>query len=578
MLRVGKKRLDFFCNGVLQSTIPIHQELSSPFDIDLLVNAFKNENHHTTITGHLDAKFDAVALWDLFLTDNQVAFLSGVGKVNLSKTMTPLDQAILDYNAFFDASVNKDTATCNKLWKSLWKLAAQDNSRPIYHLSQPFGFVHDPAGAYYYENRYHVFSYRNILDVLKYCSLDHYVSNDLVHWNQWPIGPWADTCFDVGGIWLMNHFIDDDGVPSVIYTSVGVNAGDKYGILARSRDGLISYGDKKVVLAEYHHDGHTWKEGDTWYTITAWYTIGAHPARRPDGLGHGVRLWSSPDLENWTELGEIFASRGGMEFPYLLSFEDKDVMMLGGRPVRYWVGKFDRQKIKFIPDHPDGLLLDYTNPFHCFNPLIVDDKGPEGKPRRIIMAMFPFLGGGGADGMLPWNGVHAMPRSLELDKDRLRQEPLPEFETLLGQHESQREITIKPGMSSFISTRGDALEIDASFEPGDAKRFGLRICVSDDRSRGVQVWFDTTTGEYGVDGQDLFFNGHGPSYIQKGQPVRMRVFIDKQFIETFVNGQTCTTASRDKDLRDTGLDLFSEGGTARCTKLDVWKMNRAITK
>ena len=61
-------------------------------------------------------------------------------------------------------------------------------------------------------------------------------------------------------------------------------------------------------------------------------------------------LWSSSDLENWQERGEIFAQpkdenaaswgdrAGFMEFPYLLSFGDKDVLMLGGHPVRYGWG------------------------------------------------------------------------------------------------------------------------------------------------------------------------------------------------------------------------------------------------
>jgi len=81
-----------------------------------------------------------------------------------------------------------------------------------------------------------------------------------------------------------------------------------------------------------------------------------------------------------------------------------------------------------------------------------------------------------------------------------------------------------------------------------------------------------------VDGQVLH-KGSGPSYLAKGQRVRIRAFVDKAAVETFVNGQTCTTiaqvnAPRPAQPLADGLDLFSEGGTARCTKLDVWKMNR----
>ena len=255
---------------------------------------------------------------------------------------------------------------------------------------------------------------------------------------------------------------------------------------------------------------------------------------------------------------------------------------MGVNPSLYWVGRLDRQKFKFIPDHPEGLPIDYSAPNHCFNPLTVDAKGLGGSPRRIIMAMIPAVNGGG-NGLLPWDGVHALPRSLEFDGRHLRQEPLPEFESLRGEHESQQNITIKPDTTGHIRTRGDAVEINAEFEPGDAKRFGLKVRMSDDGARFVRVWFDTATGDYGVDGQVLH-KGSGPSYLAKGQPVRMRVFVDKQVVEAFVNGQTCTTVVRAKDTKPSqpalsdGLDLFSEGGTARCTKLDVWKMNRAEPK
>jgi hypothetical protein len=65
----------------------------------------------------------------------------------------------------------------------------------------------------------------------------------------------------------------------------------------------------------------------------------------------------SQDLQHWQEQGELFAQPMDelaptwlMEFPYLLPFGDKEVLILGGRPVRYWVGHFDRQALRFIPD------------------------------------------------------------------------------------------------------------------------------------------------------------------------------------------------------------------------------------
>jgi len=597
VLRVGDGRVEFFCNGDLKMTVPLRQKLVSPFTNELRLGAMRWHPAKAD-RGHPNCEFGTkqiatVALWHRALRDGEIAFLSGVSEVKAKHASSAFDQAILDYNAFFDASIAKDVTACNTLSRSLMEFAARDPERPIFHLSQPLGWLFDPAGAWFYQGRYHVFSYHNIYARLAYNSLDHYVSDDLLRWTQWPIGPWADSPDDIYGIWLNNHFLDDDGSPTAIYSAIGEKGNRRsapgdwgdHGILARSRDGLVSFPDKQVVMPDYQHDGHIWKEGGTWYCLTS----DQHNGGREGDLGDGIVIFTSPDLKYWTHRGEIFTRRkdtrnprGMMEFPYLISFGNKDVLIMGVNPSLYWVGRLDRQNFKFIPDHSEGLLIDYSAPNHCFNPLTVDKKGPGGSPRRIIMAMIPAVNGKG-EGLLPWNGVHALPRSLEFDGRHLRQEPLPEFESLRGEHEAQRDVTIKPGASGHIRTRGDTVEIDAEFEPGDAQRFGLKLRVSDDGARFVRVWFDTASGDYGVDGQGLH-KGSGPSHLPKGQPVRMRAFVDKAVVETFVNGQTCTTIAHGKDPKTAqpvlsdGLDLFSEGGTARCMKLNVWKMNRAEPK
>ena len=588
VLRVGDGRVEFFCNGDLKMTVPLGQKLASPFTNDLRLGAMRwipsNTKPDLPNCERGNKQIATVALWHRALADGEVAFLSGASAVKAKHTASAFDQAILDYNAFFDASLAKDVAACGKLSHSLNEFAARDPERPIYHLSQPLGWQFDPAGAFFYKGRYHVWSYHNIYALLCYNSLDHYVSDDLLSWTQWPLGPWADSPDDDFGIWLNNNFIDDDGVPTAIYCAWNGKSDRDLGILVRSRDGLVSFAEKQVILPNYH-DGHIWKEGDTWYCLTTKNAEGD----RPKDLGRGFSIFTSPDLKNWTNRGEIFARRktkinpnGSGEFPYLLSFGDKEVFISGSNPSLYWVGRLDRQNFKFIPDHPEGLLIDYSAPNHCFNPLTMDAKGPGGSPRRIIMAMIPGVNGRG-EGLLPWNGVHALPRTLEFDGQHLRQEPLPEFESLRGKRETQRDMTIKPGTTGHIRTRANAVEIDAEFEPGDAQRFGLKVRISDDDTRFVRVWFDTATGDYGVDGQ-VIDKGSGPSYLTKGQRVRIRAFVDKAVVETFVNGQTCTTIAQvnapktaQPSLAD-GLDLFSEGGTARCTKLDVWKMNRAEPK
>jgi sucrose-6-phosphate hydrolase SacC (GH32 family) len=219
--------------------------------------------------------------------------------------------------------------------------------------------------------------------------------------------------------------------------------------------------------------------------------------------------------------------------------------MIGTRPARYWIGTFDPGIPAFVPDEPEGKLLDCLNPFHCFNPSTVDNEGPGGSPRRIIESM-QLYASGQADG-IRWSGVHALPRVLSRDGDRLTPEPVPEIESLRGRHQHFGQIRIPAGAAGLLpGVRGDALEIIAEFEAGTAKRFGMVLRASLDGKAGTRAFYDVAT-------------------------VRMRIFLDRSLLEVFVNGQTGTGVFN-TDVAATGLDLFSECGEARLTSLDVWEM------
>ena len=163
-------------------------------------------------------------------------------------------------------------------------MAGQDSSRPVYHLTQPLGHIFDPCGAFYHGGKYHVFSYRNIFSLLEYASLDHYVSDDLVHWTQWPVGPWADSEHDVFCIYLMNHFMDDQGTPRALYTGQGTR--DKFGVLARSDDGLVSYTDKKAVLTRPSR--RACLEGGRYLVHHHLAHVQGHAAGESGGRGHAL--------------------------------------------------------------------------------------------------------------------------------------------------------------------------------------------------------------------------------------------------------------------------------------------------
>ena len=545
---------------------------------------------------------DHAAFWNRALDDREVAELSGVAALEegpaedgAEHNASAAAKALAQYNAFYDASRARDVERCRELGREMRRHMARDARRPIYHLTAPMGFIQDPCSAFYYDGRYHVFSFRNILVSLSCTHLDHYVSDDLIHWQDMPVACWADSDYDVYGIWLTNNVIDDDGLPAMLYTAHGMRG--KIGVLARSTDGMVSFGDKRAVITNrIHHDGHTWRtesEGaDRWVTLTTDQYFGARPGDRADRI---VAL-TSPDLECWTERGEVWSvtkhpdpqdspQRWGLtEFPYIVPFGDRDVLIAGNRPVVYWVGVFDRERLRFTPDDPEPKPIDYGNPVHCCNPLIVDRKGPGGAPRRIILAEHGHAHG--AVGGAPWHGLHVLPRVLSLHDDRLLQEPVREVEALRGRHVAKRGLRVAAGAAGLLSgIEGDALEIVCTFDPGSADRFGLLVRLAADRGSYARVFYEAATDRFGVDGavipspyrEQRQGPAHlsGGAYLRREDPVTMRLFLDRCLLEVFVNGHTCSMVLT-AGSGDRGLDLFSEGGTATVRSLDIWEMQPAF--
>lgn len=575
VLRLGDGRLEVFCNGALLNAVPFPHPLCAPFDDDMLIGAFQSCKPDTydvvwPFDPLRDSRVDTVSLWHSCLSDERVARLSGCKTLDSTLPMDDLSQAFRAYNALFDGSVLKDAAARREAVAVMERVARKDPARPVHHLTQPVGCLYDPCGAFYHNGQYHVYSYRNIVYLLQHASLDHYVSDDLVTWRQEAVGPFADAEPDVFCIYLMNHFIDDTGRVRALYTGQGLNG--KTGVLADVDEEMLVYDNKRSVITAYHHDGHVWKHGEKWYTITSKLCRGTREGDR----GNPVMMWSSDDLLHWTEEGEIFTQRkdehnpeGFMEFPYLLSFGEKDVLMLGGHPVKYWVGRFDWDTLKFEADHRDGVLLDLSNPFHCFNPLCVDNKGENGAPRRLMMALYRDLAAM-SDRHVPWLGTHVTPRVLSLEEGHLRQDPVPEVAAhRCGEAISVESIAVRPDTPVKLPMDTTCAELSVVFRPGKSGRVGVRLYVPEDNGPAVSVCYDAADGTFGVAGE-VKTTGRGPAYVKQGEDVKLHIFMDRGFLEVFVNGQSCTTSTKTTIPAGAGIWLFAEEMEGQCVRADLW--------
>ena len=69
----------------------------------------------------------------------------------------------------------------------------------------------------------------------------HAVSEDLVHWVDWPVAIWPDSEYDRGGVYSGNTVIDQQVFPCALYTGNVAGHRETYGMLARSSDGWLGW-------------------------------------------------------------------------------------------------------------------------------------------------------------------------------------------------------------------------------------------------------------------------------------------------------------------------------------------------
>ena len=473
-----------------------------------------------------------------------------------------------EVNRFRSIVRSRDVATYSAAAAGLRRwMMANDPHYPLYHFVAPEGWINDPNGVIYHKGQYHLFyQYDPIVDGKRSArTWGHAVSTDLVHWQDWPVAIWPDTKYDRNGVWSGNMVIDEQGIPTALYTG-GVNGrAETYGMLARSRDGMVTW-EKKMVMDQppypgtpVHWDAQVWKEGDTWFQL-----IGG----TKDGKGAAL-LWTSPDLEHWRYRKPIFCGPPGefWELPYLLPFGQRFALLIGVGGNPYWIGSYDRKAMEFKPDtaaHPR--FADYGT-YYSFNPNMVDDKGPNGSPRRIMHGW--VTGPKTPTRTVPyWEGAHSIPRVITVEGDRLLQTPIPELSVLRGTHQRLTDLTVKPGWTGYLKDiAGDALEIVARFEPAGANvtRFGLKTRVSGDGRQATPVWFEPASRKFGAADRG------GPSDLPGGQPVTLHVFVDRSIVEVYLNGNACT-ARMFPDPQSLGLDLFADGGEVKVSSLEIWEM------
>jgi beta-fructofuranosidase len=464
-------------------------------------------------------------------------------------------------------------------------LLADDPYRPRYHFLPPSNWMNDPNGLIQWRGQYHLFyQYNPHAPAWGSIHWGHAISDDLVHWRDLPmaLAPTPGTV-DQDGVFSGCAF-DDDGVPTVLYTGVRMQAdGSRTELpcLATSTDDDLVTWDKyrgNPVIASPppgldvlgFRDHGVWREDGIWYQV-----IGSGIR----GVGGTVFLYRSPDLVHWeyvhplcvgdrNETGDIW------ECPDLFRLGEAHVLMVSPIPLRktlYFVGEYTDHR--FIPERQG--VVDDGGYFYAPQSF-TDDHG-----RRI---MFGWLWEGrdqSAQRAAGWAGVMSLPRVLLPRSDGvLGVQPAPELRSLRGRHTGLEHSTVSPTSAAPVEVQGAALEIMAEFLPSQAASFGLKVRCSPDGSEQTLIAYDPDSEWLWIDREHSSLDTavqrepHGTRVkLADGENLALQIFVDHSVVEVYANAKACLTSRIYPSRADSvGVELFARGGPAYLQKLDVWEM------
>ena len=471
---------------------------------------------------------------------------------------------------------------------------ANEPHRPIYHYVNPEGRLNDPNGLCFWRGRWHMF-YQAYPPEDPRQHWGHAVSDDLVHWRDLPLAIYPnpeDKCFSGSA------YVEDDRVIAIYH---GIKTGT---MVAVSSDPLL-LNWKKVTgnaviplrkpggppLPYNIFDPCIWKNDGTYFALTAG-TLPEGPGGKP------VRaefLHRSKDLAEWEYLHPFLEDdQYGMigddgACPYFWPIGDRHILLhfshtSGGK---YILGDYDTGRDKFVVTQGGDFNFGAYGPGGVHAP----SACPDGKGG--VIAIFNMNPAKPTQG---WNQIMTLPRRLTLAaKDQLGIEPAGDVESLRGEHVAVEAMTLPANEEIVLdNVSGNAVEIIAEIDPKGSPMIEMNVLRSPGaeevtritffRERGYRDWSGKrpTPGIISIDNSrssilpDVLSRPSemAPVAIEKNEPLKLRVFIDKSVVEVFVNGKQCVAVRVYPGREDSlGVSLRAQGRDAQLKSLDAWQMD-----
>ncbi|MEO2203060.1 GH32 C-terminal domain-containing protein [Paenibacillus pabuli] len=494
-----------------------------------------------------------------------------------------------------------------------------DQHRPQYHAMPPQNWMNEAHAPIYYNGKYHLFYQHNPQGPYWHqIHWGHWVSDDMVHWeNVRPaLAPEAGT-LDPDGAWSGSAAYDRDGNPVLFYTAGNdsLSPNQRTGIATPadlSDPNLEQWVKFPEPVTEQNGNGihNEFRDPFVWYDeeVDKWYQLVTSGL---EDFSSGTALvYVSDDMYNWEYKGPLYVSDRSVypelgtvwELPVLLPIgkdstgKQKYIFMINPHEkpehvppandvqrdveVFYWIGTWDRDNFRFIPDQESPSKMDVGDGYLTAESGMVTPDG-----RTVIYSMVQNVRTPQAEYQAGWAHNLALPVSLSLDEhEDLRIEPIEELQSLRGDKVvdfSDENMTTANQLIKDV--KGDMLEIVMEIEPGDAEKFGLKVRRSDNGQEETFIYYDKSNGTFNVDrtkssiDPDVRVDGIQGGYVDlDGENVKLHIFLDRSVVEAFANYKKKLTTRVYVGRYDSlGLQIWADQDIT-IKSMEVWNM-KALT-
>jgi len=439
---------------------------------------------------------------------------------------------------------------------------ATGEGRPAFHVHCRFGRLNDPNGLVFYDGQYHLFHQYYYGMRGKHWS--HYVSKDLVHWQERPIGLFPD---ETGSMhsgsaavdWHNTGGFQKGDKPAIIAAftgSRGLGGGDKIQVqgIAYSTDGARTFTkyEGNPVLGKEHlktlKTDHSRDPKIFWYSPTK----GMDPKAED---GHWVMVlfedgahsvFTSGNLKQWKKRCSIQGFHECPElFPLAVDGDPKNIRwIMYGANGEYLIGQFDGEM--FRPETQKKIRFNHGGRYYAAQTF---SNTPGNPPRRIQVG---------------WQGpLISLPIELSLRTTpiglRMCSLPVEEMSNLYAGTETfdGRELGEKDP-NPLEQFDGGLYDIELDADVGKAKRVELTV-------RGQKIVYD-------VKARRLNCGRPGVTLPAPDGRLRLRILVDNTSIDIHAGaGGLFYLPMHFGSLQSKTLDLGVEGGPI---KLDRLRVNR----